>query len=264
MSSTPAAKTLFLENNGVTTQVTKGGSGPPLVYLHSATGEADWLPIHDDLARDHTVYIPAHPGFALSTGLDRIRDMADLAWHYVDLWRELELDQADVIGFSLGGWIAMELALLRPRLIRRLVLMNSAGIHVEGAPIAEVFTDDFERLKRLAFHRPDCPGADLIFPASFDDPKAMLFLRAREATARVGWNPYLHNPKLAGHLHRITCPCLVLWGKHDRVVPLAHGEFLARHLPSARLEVFDDCGHMLMMESPRPFVESVRRFLDPI
>ncbi len=66
-----------------------------------------------------------------------------------------------------------------------------------------------------------------------------MFLRAREATARVGWNPYLHNPKLPQHLRRVQCPTLVLWGRDDKLIPLAHGEYYAEHIPGARLEVFD-------------------------
>ena len=82
-----------------------------------------------------------------------------------------------------------------------------------------------------------------------------------EATARVGWNPYLHNPRLAGHLHRIQTPTLILWGRNDRLIPLAHGEFYASHIAGARLEVFSNCGHMLPFEKKDEFVSAATNFL---
>jgi pimeloyl-ACP methyl ester carboxylesterase len=93
-----------------------------------------------------------------------------------------------------------------------------------------------------------------------DEMQLLLFLRAREATARVGWNPYLHDPKLPQHLHRVQCPTLVLWGRHDHLIPLAHGEFYAKHIPGARLEVLDHCGHMLPYEKTDDFVRLATQF----
>jgi pimeloyl-ACP methyl ester carboxylesterase len=87
-----------------------------------------------------------------------------------------------------------------------------------------------------------------------------MWLRAREATARVGWNPYLHNPRLPQHLHRIACPTLILWGRQDKLIPLSHGEYLAQHIPGAKLQVFEDCGHMLPFEKPAEFGGSVAKF----
>src|SRR5881392_4056716 len=74
---------------GKKTQLTIGGEGPPLFYLHSASGETEWMPFHELLAKHFTVYLPAHPGFADSKGLEEVRDIYDYAWHYVDFLQEL-------------------------------------------------------------------------------------------------------------------------------------------------------------------------------
>jgi pimeloyl-ACP methyl ester carboxylesterase len=87
-----------------------------------------------------------------------------------------------------------------------------------------------------------------------------MWLKAREATARVGWNPYLHNPRLPAHLRRVTCPTRILWGREDRLIPLAHGQRYAELLPNAELRVFERCGHMLPFEYPAEFVAAVRAF----
>lgn len=252
--------TTFLAIADKKTQLTVGGSGPPLLYLHSAAGETDWMPFHAELARHFTVYLPAHPGFADSQGLDQVRDIADYAWHYVDLLAELKLSRVPIVGFSLGGWTALELAILRPALVERLVLVDAAGLRLAEAPMAELFIDDLTKLRHLLFKDPNDPSIPLAMPTSLEDNRILQWLRAREATARVGWNPYLHNPRLPQHLRRVECPALVLWGEHDRLIPPAHGEYYAKHLPQARLETLD-CGHMLPFEKTSEFVERTVKFL---
>ncbi len=253
--------TTFLDVAGKKTQLMTGGSGPPLLYLHSAGGETEWTPFHDELGKKFKVYAPAHPGFALSEGLDEIDNIGDLAWHYVDLLAQLKLERVPVVGFSLGAWLATELAILRPKLVSKMVLINAAGLHVDGAPMAEFFIDDLERLKKLLFFDPECPAVSEAMPTSIDDPRILLWLRAREATARVGWNPYLHNPKLHLQLRRVECPTLVLWGRHDKLIPLKHGEAYAAGIAGAKLEVMERAGHMAPWENVEETAKRTLAFL---
>ena len=258
--STP--ETTFLDIRGKKTQLTSGGEGPPLLYLHSAGGETEWMPFHAELAKHFRVYLPAHPGFALSGGLEQITDIHDMVWHYVDLLAALKLERVPVVGFSLGAWLAMELAVLRPQLVDKMVLVNAAGVRIPNARMAELFIDDFDEMRKLLFFDP--ANEVLIkqaMPLSIDDSRILMWLRAREATARVGWNPYLHNPKLQQHLHRIAAPTLVLWGRQDKLIPLPHGEFLAEKIPGAKLEIFENCGHMLPFEKCGEFAERVKSFV---
>ncbi len=256
-----AVQSKFLDVAGKKTQLTVGGSGPPLLYLHSAGGETEWMPFHEMLAANHTVYLPAHPGFALSEGLEQIEDMYDLVWHYVDLLDALELQTVPIVSFSLGAWLGVELAIHRPERVERLVLTAAAGLHVDGAPMAELFIDDLQQMRELVFYDPSIPAVQLAVPVSLDDERILNWIRAREATARIGWNPYLHNPRLPQHLHRVQCPTLVLWGREDKLIPLAHGAYYAQHIPGAELKVLDECGHMLPFEKPDEFVAAVEEFL---
>src|SRR4051812_36831828 len=145
----PKPSTTFLDIAGKKTQITVGGEGPPLLYLHSASGETEWMPFHELLAKDFTVYLPAHPGFADSKGLEEVRDIYDYAWHYVDLIQELKLGPLPIVGFSLGAWTGVELAILRPNLIKKLVMVAAAGVRVPEAPMGELFIDDLPKLKKL-------------------------------------------------------------------------------------------------------------------
>ena len=156
------------------------------------------------LAKHFTVYLPAHPGFALSEGLDQIEDITDLAWHYVDLLDELDLECVPIVGFSIGAWLGAELSILRPDRVERLVMVNAAGLYLSDAPMGEIFIDDLQQLRELVFHDPNSDAVKLALPVSLDDERILNWIRAREATARIGWNPYLHNPRLAQHLHRIA------------------------------------------------------------
>jgi pimeloyl-ACP methyl ester carboxylesterase len=253
MSSAPRLD--FISVAGRSIQLMVGGSGPPLLYLHSAGGETEWPPLVDRLADHFEVYLPAHPGFAGSEGLDSIHDIHDLTWHVVDLCDQLGLVEVPVLGFSLGAWIAAELAILRPALVSRMLLVAAAGLHVDGAPMGDLFIDDLEALRRLMFFDPEHPAARQTLPSSLDDPDIIHWLRAREATARVGWNPYLHDPRLPRHLHRISCPTRLLWGREDRLIPVAHGEAYARLIPAATLRVLERCGHMLPWECPDAFLQ---------
>jgi pimeloyl-ACP methyl ester carboxylesterase len=248
----------FITVAGKKTQVMRGGKGPPLVYLHSAGGEMDWLPFHDKLAQRFSLIAPAHPGFSLSEGLDKIDHIHDLAWHYVDFFEQLDLRGVPVVGFSLGAWLAVELAILRPELVEKLIMVNAAGLRLEGAPMAEWFIDDLDKMRQLIFFDPHSKIADEVM--TLDEMHLLMFLRAREATARVGWNPYLHNPKLPDHLWRVKSKTLVIWGRDDKLIPLAHGRYYAEHIHGARLEIVNECGHMLPFEKCDDFVRLVSEF----
>jgi 2-hydroxy-6-oxonona-2,4-dienedioate hydrolase len=253
-------QTEFVNIAGKKIQVMRGGSGPPLVYLHSAGGEMDWTVFHNGLAQSFSIIAPAHPGFSLSEGLDQIDSIHDLAWHYVDFFEHFKLKGVPVVGFSLGAWIAVELAILRPELVGKLVMANPAGLHVPGAPIAEWFIDDLNKLRNLLFYDPQGSVAMEVAPLEPTEIQLLMFLRAREATARVGWNPYLHDPKLSGHLKRVKCPTLIISGKNDQLIPAAHCQFYAQHIAGARLETLDQCGHMLPYEKADDFVRLVSEF----
>lgn len=261
MPSTIKSENKTLNIAGKKTQLTILGEGPPLLYLHSAGGETEPIAFHKKLAEKHTVYLPAHPGFALSEGLDQIDDINDMAWHYVDLIQELGLEDVPVVSYSLGAWIASEVKLLRPRLIGPTVMIAAAGLHVDGAPMAELFIDEFDDLRQLLFFNPESQEAKDYFPNDVNDPRILMWLRAREATARVGWNPYLHNPKLLQHLHRLDSPVQLIWGKQDKLIPAAHGQYYAAHLPNAKLIELEECGHMVPYEKTEEAAEIALDFL---
>jgi pimeloyl-ACP methyl ester carboxylesterase len=228
--------------------------GPPVVYLHSGFGEVGALPLFDHLAGSgFRVLAPELPGFGHSDPPLDWHGIEDAVFHLGRLLDVLDLRHPTVVGSSLGGWLAAELAVWFPDRVGRLVLVDAVGLRVEGAPVADLF-----RLRPRELAARVLPnGGDLLSllaPAieGDDDPNAALLhlFHAMESTARLGWNPYLHDPKLARRLHLVVAPTLVLWGGDDGLVPLAHGEAYAAAIAGSTLEVLPDVGHLPALECP--------------
>jgi pimeloyl-ACP methyl ester carboxylesterase len=260
---TPARRTVDVAGSSVRLLV--GGSGPPLLYLHGLGADVDWLEAHDRLAARFTVHLPAHPGFAESTGVERVDEIFDWVLHYVDLLDVLRLGPVPVVGTSLGGWLAAELAALYPERVSRLVLVDAVGLWLDEAPIGELFATPPPELAAMLFHDLEQPIPRLMrsITSLRDIPEevALPQMKALEAAARVGWNPYMHDPKLESRLRRVTAPTLVLWGRQDGLVPLAHAARWCSRIPNAQLHVIDGCGHLPPIETPAAFAEAVLPFL---
>jgi pimeloyl-ACP methyl ester carboxylesterase len=219
-----------------------------------------WLPFFEQLSQHYTVYLPAHPGFSKSEGLEKIDTIEDLVFHYTDLMDYLGLTQPYVAGLSLGGWLAAELATRYANRVRKLTLINAVGLRVPGAPIADIFAATPAETRSLVFHD---PGSDLAktFVPDVPSPEVLEnMLRAREATARVGWNPYLCNPKLRDRLYRITVPTLIIWGESDRLVPLAHGKTYQEGIAGSQLITLKNCGHAPPFEKPEETAKLLSAF----
>jgi pimeloyl-ACP methyl ester carboxylesterase len=262
-----STSTLQMTIQGRSIRGIRGGSGRPLLYLHSAMGEVMWLPHLFALTNHVDLVVPAHPGFLESEGLDTIRDMEDLVFHYLEFFDQMGWESVDVVGYSLGGWIAAEIASRYPERISKLVLASSVGIWLHEDPIHDIFVMDIrfpERIIELNFHDLESPMAQMLrMQLGPNTPEQMIInsLKAMAATAKLGWNPLLHNPRLAARLGRITCPTLCLWGEHDRIVSPAYATEFARRIPNAEVRLIAEAGHMACMERADEWVEAVTGFL---
>ena len=189
--------------------------------------------------------------------------MHDLAFFYLDLLDRLGLDSPVMVGASLGGWLAADIASLDPSRVDKLVLIDPAGLRAE-VPTPDMFTLGPVELAEHLFHTETARTAAIGLAARLDQEPALFerYLRNRMATARLGWNPYMHDPKLQGRLHRVTAPTLVVWGERDRLLPVAYAQRWAELLPSARVEIVEAAGHLPFLEQPAAFVGIVSDFLE--
>jgi pimeloyl-ACP methyl ester carboxylesterase len=251
-----------IDLHGRPTVLMHGGDGPPFFYLHSTLGESfRWLPFYERWASHFTVYVPTHPGFGKSGGFDAIDTIEDMAFHYLELFDALGLEQVILGGVSLGGWIAAEFAVRWPERVKGLWLAASPGLWVEEQPLPDLFRDmaNPQKLRGLLFHNPNDALAKMIISDTPDDERRLQGFQAMTVLARLIWErPY--DPKLPARLHRVRCPVLLVWGENDRLIPPAYGEAYRRHLPHAEMKRIPDCGHLLMFEKETEFVEEVTRF----
>ena len=237
----------------------RGGSGPPMLFLHGAGGVAGWTPWMDALAAAHDLIVPDHPGWGRSDTPPWFDNVHDLAYFYLDFIDALELDAVDVVGSSIGGWIACEIAVRNTSRLRTLALVDPAGLRVAGVERFDIFLASHEANTQAAFYDPAMAARILAVPLEGDALDT--FLKNRFASARVGWQPRLYDPHLAKWLHRIDVPTLIVWGEHDRIFPVAMLAEFARLIPGARSAVIPQCGHLPHVECTATFVERLHDFL---
>ncbi|MBI1733774.1 MAG: alpha/beta fold hydrolase [Candidatus Rokubacteria bacterium] len=247
---------------GVNVHAWVGGQGAPLLVLHGAGGHRGWTRWLDRVAERFTVWAPTHPGFGFSSDADWMDGIDDLARFHLWFIDAAGLGRPHLLGHSIGGWTAAEMATMSPRAIDRLILVAPVGLKPETGEILDIFYYPPPELLAMNVHDPTTvPEWDALFGQPLTPPQQEIAVRNREMTARLTWKPYMHDPRLPHFLPRVTNPALIVWGREDRIVPVACGEQYRALLPNARLEVLERCGHLPPIEQPDAFAALVTEFL---
>ena len=247
---------------GIRIETIERGAGRPLLFLHPGIGIARDAPVLDRLAARARVIAPTHPGFGASELPPWFNSIDDLAYFYLDLLDALDLNDTIVAGVSLGGWIAAEMAIKSSARLSHLVLANAVGIKPgdrETRDIAEIFSLTEDAFNAIAYFDPSVGKHDY---KAMPEDEVRALARNREATARYGWSPYLHDPKLMHRLHRIRVPTLLLWGTADRILSPAYGQAYCAAIPGARLAPIERAGHFPHLERPEEFARQVFAFAE--
>ncbi len=245
----------FIELDGCKVNLRRGGKGEPLLFLHGASGAPAIMPFMEKLAERFDVLVPEHPGYGLSDEPPWLDNIHDEAYFYLDFLRALDLRNVTLIGNSMGGWIALEIAVRDTSRLKSLVLVSPAGVAAPGVQPADIFLMAPEDLVRDLFYDPQLAAARLAEPVT---PEAIdIGLKNRHTTARLAWEPRLHDPFLPKWLHRIDVPVKIVWGREDRILPVKLAEELKRLMPKAQLHILDDVGHLPHAEKPDLFCDIV-------
>jgi pimeloyl-ACP methyl ester carboxylesterase len=249
-----------LNVRGIQTHIFEAGSPAtaPLLYLHGTFLGNLWLEYHSILAQNFHVFAPDIPGFGLSERPNWMRDMSDHILYLRDLLDMLGLQKTIVIGHSLGGWMATELAVWNPERVEKLVLSNAAGIRVKGSPIANLFAMNPQELVMACFD--NLAAAAPLMPAEFNTDYLLSQYRQLTTLATLAWNPS-YDPTLERRLERINCPTLIVWGQTDRLIPQVYGDTLHRLITHSELIKLEGTGHMPMFEKPGEWCSVIREFL---
>jgi pimeloyl-ACP methyl ester carboxylesterase len=242
--------------------VVRGGHGPPTLVLHEELGWPGWLGWNSALARKRTLIIPQHPGYSHTARAEWILNARDLAGFYARYLAEQNLAPIDVVGFSFGGWVAAEMAAANPSQFRKMVLVAPMGIRPTEGLILDFFQMMAPKHLRATVLDPDkTPEFEQLYgeqgPEQFEK-----WEEARAQSARLAWMPFMHNPSLP-HLLPVAAKlsALLVWGRQDGVVPLNAGHIYKQALKSARMVVFDGCGHRPEVEKPAEFIREIETFL---
>ena len=243
------------EVNGTNIEVLRGGGGPTLLFLHGAGGASNWMPFMDRMAEKFDVIVPSHPGFGRSDTPDWLDNLQDLAYFYLDFLDALDVDDIHLVGNSLGGWLASEIAVRSTARLKTLTLVSPGGIHVKGVPKGDIFLWDTEERVRNTFYDQKLAEARLAQQPSEED--ADIALKNNFTTAKLAWNPRFYNPDLYKWLHRITIPTMILWGDSDKIFPPAYGEAFQKLIPNAELRIIPHCGHLPQQEKLDDFLAGI-------
>ena len=256
-------KAQLIKAAGITVEVRRGGKGAPLLVIHGELGVPGWLESFERLAEHYDVIVPSLPGYGRSTRPDWIMGIHDLAAWITWLARDLDLRMPlNVIGCSLGGWAAAEIATVAPQFLNKMILVGAMGIKPDQGEIFDYFLDSGLTGLRRAFHRPEqSPEFSRYWGRELTPEDADLVEQHREMTCRIAWKPYMHSLTLRHLLPGVRTPTLLIWGRQDAITPVNSGEIYQRAIPRSRLVTIDDCGHMPEMEKPAEFVELARNFL---
>jgi pimeloyl-ACP methyl ester carboxylesterase len=246
--------------SGLDIEVERRGGGAPLLVLHGEEALETGSPALDRLAQSHELIIPSMPGFGHSERPDWITNIDDISYIWLDLVDQLKLQGTPVIGFGIGGWLALEMA-TKQNVAGKLVLVDPYGVKIGGPTdrdIQDIWTLHPAKVEKLKWH--DTAKAKRDF-ANMTDDQLSVVARNVETLARFCWDPYMHNPKLKQRLHRVHAPTLFVWGAHDGIITTDYGRAYAKLVAGARFETIADAGHYPHLEQPDAFVKVVEPFI---
>lgn len=236
------------------------GAGEPLLYLHGGGGIGPDGGFLDLMAAKRRVISPSHPGFGKSSLPDWIDSVDDIAHIHLELLEKLGVSKFDMIGCSVGGWIANEIATKIPERVRKLALVGPVGVKT-GPPdkldIPDMFTMSPADLPKIMFHDPAKFRSDF---SKLSDEAIQIMARNRETLTLLTWEPYMHNPKLPHRLQRLNMPVLFTRGASDGLVGADYIERYAKLVPGARVVTIPEAGHAPQAEQPAALARAMIDF----
>ncbi|MFE9577392.1 alpha/beta fold hydrolase [Nocardia sp. NPDC006044] len=259
MSTTSTVDVPLPELGTIAVRVDERGEGRPILLLHGGAGSMSVTGFADRLAaeRNAHVYAPTHPGFDGTDRPERLTTIGELAALYAELLNTLDLTDVTVVGNSVGGWIAAELALLQQNRVSGLVLVDAVGIEVPDHPVIDFFALDLTQIADYSYADPD---PYRIEPTQLNP--AVLRMMAGNRSALEVYGGSMTDPTLLGRLPEITLPTLVIWGEADRIVDPENGRAYADAIPGAEFVIMPNTGHLPQIESPAELIPLLWNFAD--
>jgi len=240
----------------------EAGSGPALVFLHGAGGVTPEDPFINALAEKFHVYAPLIPGYGDSEECHEIRDMLDFTLHAFDVVHALGLKDPILVGHSMGGMIAAEMAAICPTEVSRLALISPAGLWLDDHPIADVFTVLPFEMPALLYHDAEAGKAKMTAGLALDDPKFLqgyLVTNARQLGMAARLLFPIPERGLAQRLYRVTARTILVWGDSDKLISPVYAHEFKRLIKGSQLVSIPEAGHLVLQEKARETVAAIQR-----
>ncbi|MFI5910067.1 alpha/beta fold hydrolase [Dactylosporangium sp. NPDC051541] len=240
---------------------TERGTGRTVLLLHGGAGPASVGGFADRFAAEHPVRVitPTHPGFDGTQRPASIGGVRDLAAAYREFLDELELEDVVVVGNSIGGWIAAELALLGSARVAGLVVVDGVGIEVEGQPVADFFGLTFPEIAAASYYD---PTGRVIDPSAMPEAAQKLMAANRETLKHYAGASSMVDSTLRGRLVGVPTPALVVWGDSDGIAGPEYGRAFAAAMPGADFVLLERTGHLPQLERPEALIAPLWNFIE--
>ena len=262
----PRSRMLDLGEGRPRIEVLEAGDGVPLLFLHGAGGIAAWEGVLPLMSEKYHVHAPLLPGFGKSDGLDYIEDQFDLFFHGFDVIEALGLKLPYVVGESMGGWMAAEMAALRPKEIGRMALAAPIGLWRDDLPVVDMFGLTITELVPYLFHDQSCPAAQRLLAVTqlfgnrddrSDEQVEILLAMSRGFRTAAKFLFPIPECGLERRLSRISAPTLIVWGEEDRFISPSYAEIYREKIEGAVVKKIADSGHLIGLESPEPYASAL-------
>lgn len=243
---------------------TAAPGGRAILVLHGGAGPRSVAGLATALA-EHApapVVVPTHPGFEGTPRVPWLDSAADVADAYLDLLEKLGLDDVMVIGNSVGGWIAAEMALrdIHGR-VKSMVLLNANGIRPDGADqITDIRALPPQAITKLSIYNPALRPD----PTALSEEQRAVMAANQQVLALYAGPDFMFAPKLRRRLHRVTVPVLVAWGEEDGIVTPSYGRAYAAAFANGHFKAIPEAGHMPQMEQPGAVLAAIGDFVDTV
>ena len=274
-SVTPPRRYKFsFDAGGQQVELVEYGEGSPVFYLHGLL-QRDDDPLLSELAKRRRIVAPLIPGYGSSTGGENLADMHDAVIYYLEILDRLSLRGLPLVGHSLGGMLAAELAAAAPERFSHVVLLAPFGLWDNSAPTFDFFAASPEELARAFYSDTDSEGALALTKAPQEaatevDPdtvegRAVIEYLVERAKTMMSASRFLWpipNRGLSRRLFRLTMPTLVVWGADDGVIPPSYARRFAEAIGDCKTAVIPGAAHMLNEEKPHETASEISTFID--
>ena len=251
-----------VKTHAVPVRYIEAGKGTPLVYLHGAGGIQLGDPLLAKLAETHHVFAPLLPGYGDSEECGEIRDMLDFTLHTADVVEALGLIDPILVGHSMGGMIAAEMAAIAPTTVSRLALICPAGLWLDAHPIPDMFSMLPYEMPQYLFHDVEAGTKLMTAGVALSDPKwlkGFLVMNARQMGMAGKILFPIPERGLSQRLYRVKAKTMLIWGDSDRLIPPAYAHAFKKAIAGAELVSIAEAGHMVTIEKTNQVAAAISK-----